>query len=55
MPEIYATLGPRCSDVETLAAKAILADGAGEGDVIEIDCDESRGEGALSADIIHGE
>ena len=42
-------------NVETLAAKAILADGAGEGDVIEIDCDESRGEGALSADIIHGE
>lgn len=42
-------------NVETLAAKAILADGAGEGDVIEIDCDESSGEGALSAGIIHGE
>ncbi len=40
-------------NVETLAARAILSDGAGEGDVINIDCDRSQAEGKLTASITH--
>ena len=40
-------------NVETLAARAILSDGAGEGDVINIDCDRSQAEGVLTASITH--
>ena len=38
-------------NVETLAARAILSDGAGEGDVINIDCDRSEGDGTLTATV----
>ena len=38
-------------NVETLAARAILADGASEGDVINIDCDLSEGDGRLTVRI----
>jgi ATP-dependent Clp protease ATP-binding subunit ClpB len=38
-------------NVETLAARAILSDGAGEGDVINIDCDT---DGALTATVSPG-
>ena len=39
-------------NVETLAARAILADGAGEGDVINIDCTEGEGGGTLTAAVL---
>ena len=38
-------------NVETLAARAILADGASEGDVINIDCDLGEGDGRLTVRI----